>query len=92
MDKFDKSHFRYVARNTNKGFMISSAKRQPNNASIVCREENDQETKTGKIREFLWYYVPTVEVPFFPDEITVGFILRYVYARKIYIVAKLSLV
>ena len=76
MDNFCKSQFYDVARSIGKGALTSSARRLPLSASIVCREEEDYGTSRGPVKESMWYFIPTLEVPFFPNEYFVRFKMR----------------
>ena len=80
MDNFSKSQFYEVARSIKKGHLTSGAKRQPLTASIVCREEEED---TDPVKERLWYYMPSLEVPFFPREYFIAFTMRYLKLKVI---------
>ena len=78
MENFCKSQFYDVARSIGKGSLTSSARKLPLSASIVCREEEEYGTSGGPVKESMWYFTPTLEVPFFPNEYFVRFKMRYV--------------
>ena len=76
MENFCKSQFYDVARSIGKGSLTSSGRKLPLSASIVCREEEEYGTSGGPVKESVWYFTPTLEVPFFPNEYYVRFKMR----------------
>ena len=90
MENFCKSQFYDVARSIGKGSLTSSARKLPLSASIVCREEEEYGTSGGPVKESMWYFTPTLEVPFFPNEYYVRFKMRYQTGPIYYFVLKHS--
>ena len=75
LDNFCRSQIYDITKSINKPELTRGAKQLPLSANVICREEDDDED-SDNVKESMWYFMPSLDVPYFPSEYKVSFLYR----------------
>ena len=75
LDNFCRSQIYDITKSINKPELTRGAKQLPLSANVICREE-DEEADSENVKESMWYFMPSLEVPYFPNEYLINFLHR----------------